>query len=933
MKTYQKLTAILFFIAVVQIGTYGQAAMRRSLSPSSPMLLVHIDTWNWPDPQKIIDLIPVDIRPYVVMNISLSISHGSTCAFNIVENGYEAAKSWVRTCAENQMWCMIQPSSGGYSHFPDSNLSMFEEFFKNYPNFLGFNFAEQFWGFDDACSLSWTTRVATWVNLVNMADTYGGYLVVSFTGGYYGAGINPVAMVKRNPAFASVLTQKKDHFIMCEKYTMGYGFHDIESTSLGMYLSGYSGHYGIRFDQCGWNNNSETFPVAAGIAPNVEHIMLTGETVIDGPELIWQQCIQGLSNGTTSDGYTTRRWGRFPQYDNITLDLFRKILDGTIRLMTRREVIDQTKIVLLNNATGSTDVFSDCLKMFHTPTTLYDGLYLMDGDGTNMSQISWFKKTGRYPAIPMVYQLTDADAQSFQVKVNTTDYSTRWSTTTAKTNEFNTLFPQEYTGNIYARRNENGWVIYNPYKTATTATGNIPFKYNTCSSMDLSLSQYTAGVVKEISNKVTFYLNNYDNANTAMKTDVIKINGCSAQPTFSYTDRASHSASSVTSSYSGGIFTLNVTHNGSLDITVNCSGTATGRLTSYTTSSLTAPGSPTVYTGPRQYEAECFDYKNIASNVTNGVNQGIANYTAQGYLQFGTSSSASIKKTIKVPGTGSYILATKYTTTGGNVTTIDLYVNGTKVATPTFTAQSSTSTWGTNNQTVTLNSGSNTIEFRANTTGARTIYFDNIVITTGGTNTSLTIEENTTGFCSVDGSVASSNSGYTGIGYADTNSTSGAGVSWSVNIPSAGTYTLKWRYASATDRPANLKVDGTVVASNVSFTSTGSWTTWTETGTTSVSLAAGTRVIRIEATTSAGLGNIDNITITGVSPTGVACTGVKSSVIEGSIADQPTIVSKEYYTITGKKINNIENETGIIIVRNHMSDGSITTSKIFTSRK
>ena len=94
------------------------APLRRPISSSQPMLLVHIDTWNYPDPQKIINLIPQDIRPYVVMNISLSISHDTNNVFNIVQYGYETAKSWVRTCAENNMWCMIQPASGGYTQFP-----------------------------------------------------------------------------------------------------------------------------------------------------------------------------------------------------------------------------------------------------------------------------------------------------------------------------------------------------------------------------------------------------------------------------------------------------------------------------------------------------------------------------------------------------------------------------------------------------------------------------------------------------------------------------------------------------------------------------------------------------------------------------------------------------------------------------------------------
>ncbi len=83
-----------------------------------------------PIPKKIIDLIPQDIRPYVVMNISLSISHDvATSQFKVAEYGYEIAKSWLRVCAQNQMWTVIQHSSGGYAQFSDSDLTVYEEFF------------------------------------------------------------------------------------------------------------------------------------------------------------------------------------------------------------------------------------------------------------------------------------------------------------------------------------------------------------------------------------------------------------------------------------------------------------------------------------------------------------------------------------------------------------------------------------------------------------------------------------------------------------------------------------------------------------------------------------------------------------------------------------------------------------------------------------
>jgi len=734
-------TAIALFL-LLPGGAQAQI-LRRPVSPSQPMFQIHIDTWNTADPQKIIDLIPEDIRPYVVMTISLSINHDATTGqWKTIEYGYETAKSWIRTCAQNRMWAMIQPSSGGFTHFKDYDMSvnldttLYGEFFRDYPNFLGINYAEQFWGFDDKWSVTWTQRVNHWTNLMKLTHKYGGYLAVSFTGGYYGAGLNSVAMVKRNPAFAAVLKQYPENFVMEEKFTMAYGFHDIESTSMGMWLSGFAGQYGIRFDQCGWVANAgEDFPVAAGAAPFLEHIMLTGETVYDGPELIWQQCIKNLSDASTTDGYTTRRWELFPQYKNITVDIFRKIMDGTVRILSRKEVIDRTKLVILDDAATGTDQIK-----YSSPQTLFDDLYKVDGDGTYLNNTSWFKKTGRYPAIPTVYQLADDTANTFNVQVKQSTYATRWPTSAAKVAEFNSLFPQEYTGTIYAARHENGWMTYNPFKTGVIASGSIPFKYNTCDSVNLTYAQYSIGVMKEFPNKLSFYLSNYDNANTALKTDVIKIYGASAEPSYTFTDRASHQASTVTKSWSGGVLTLNVTHNGPLDLVVNCFGAGSGRLTSYKTASVVAPGLPTVYTGPRQYEAETFDFKSIGGNVASGIGNAIRRYTGMGFLKFGTNASASIRDTVTVASAGTYKIRTRYSVSAGTSNAIDLYVNGTKVATPAFAKTDSDSDWAVDSQSVSLNAGANVVMFKANKAGSYDVTLDNIVVTPASGTTAIDAE-------------------------------------------------------------------------------------------------------------------------------------------------------------------------------------------------
>ena len=92
--------------------------------------------------------------------------------------------------------------------------------------------------------------------------------------------------------------------------------------------------------------------MASGGAPHLEHMMVTGETVIDAPELIWQQCFQEISAGATDNGYTMRRWQGFSQFTNVSVDIFRKVLDGTVRIPSRQEVINRTKYVILNDVSS-----------------------------------------------------------------------------------------------------------------------------------------------------------------------------------------------------------------------------------------------------------------------------------------------------------------------------------------------------------------------------------------------------------------------------------------------------------------------------------------------------------------------------------------------------------------------------------------------------
>jgi rhamnogalacturonan endolyase len=138
--------------------------------------------------------------------------------------------------------------------------------------------------------------------------------------------------------------------------------------------------------------------------------------------------------------------------------------------------------------------------------------------------------------------------------------------------------------------------------------------------------------------------------------------------------------------------------------------------------------------------------------------------------------------------------------------------------------------------------------------------------------TSLTIQENTTGFCTIDGTVDSNHLGYTGTGFANANNAVGAGIGWRINIPSAGTYTVIWRHSNGTttNRPGNLLVNGSAVVSGINFPGTGDWDTWVDVP-VEVSFNAGVQDLRLNATTSNGLSNIDYLMVTGASPEAASC--------------------------------------------------------------
>ncbi|MGR6919543.1 right-handed parallel beta-helix repeat-containing protein [[Actinomadura] parvosata] len=111
------------------------------------------------------------------------------------------------------------------------------------------------------------------------------------------------------------------------------------------------------------------------------------------------------------------------------------------------------------------------------------------------------------------------------------------------------------------------------------------------------------------------------------------------------------------------------------------------------------------------------------------------------------------------------------------------------------------------------------------------------------------------------GDVGSNWAGYSGTGFCNADNAAGAHVQFTVDASAAGAATLGIRFANgtATSRPAGLIVNGSAVQS-LSFEGTGAWSAWA-TKTATVQLTAGSNIIRLDPTGSAGLPNLDHLDV------------------------------------------------------------------------
>ncbi|HTF95013.1 MAG TPA: cellulose binding domain-containing protein [Cellvibrio sp.] len=171
----------------------------------------------------------------------------------------------------------------------------------------------------------------------------------------------------------------------------------------------------------------------------------------------------------------------------------------------------------------------------------------------------------------------------------------------------------------------------------------------------------------------------------------------------------------------------------------------------------------------------------------------------------------------------------------------------------------------------------------------------------------LILQEGQNGFCSVNGTIDSDNSGYTGSGFANTENAQGTAVSWAVSAANSSRYTLTFRYANGGTSPRNgsLLING---GSNGNYTvelpSTGSWTNW-QTASIEVDLVQGNNSVKLTAVGAEGLSNIDSLQISGGPTAPGSCSGTTSSAPKSSASSSTTTSAASSSSVPTSQCNTV----------------------------
>lgn len=271
-------------------------------------------------------------------------------------------------------------------------------------------------------------------------------------------------------------------------------------------------------------------------------------------------------------------------------------------------------------------------------------------------------------------------------------------------------------------------------------------------------------------------------------------------------------------------------------------------------SSITADG--------QTYEAE---YASLfgASTVTQAsVNQNHSGYSGTGFVDKLEADGAGVTFYAKVTNAGDYDVTFRYANGDTAEKSLSVYVNGSYIGKTSMPSTGDWDTWADSVMRLSLAAGNNIITLKHDTAAGDTGYVNLDYCTVPFYPEVITVEAENTALYGTAGT-NQDHWNYSGSGFVDGMTATGAGVEFEITVPNAGNYEASIRYCNGTQatKDLDLYVNG-VYVDTVFFASIGgNWNEWQEL-TRNLQLNEGRNIVALRYdSNSSGNVNLDRLSV------------------------------------------------------------------------
>ena len=372
------------------------------------------------------------------------------------------------------------------------DFAWIEEMYAKYSCLQGIFSTESYWvwtgGLEDKAA-----------KYLELSAKYGGYFIWSEQNN--GGSIQKVV---NHEGFRTAMEKYSDNFIFTYKNTPAGAGNDAPTSSYmtGLWLAGYVDQWGGLMDTWKWYETGKWKLFAEGTVPNNKQgnrQWLTEPEALVGIEAMMVYLNGGCVYNFEHPAYT---YGvknmQSPLYQHVIQEFFRYIIEHPAP--SKEEMLSRTKAIVHGDF-----------------TEMGNGNFFV-GLNTEMA-VSPTYTTGRYgniPVIPKGISREKVDAAFQGTNINILEQNApELANLERKKNYFGNLYPQEYTGDIFAQRLDHRWFVYNyKYNTNVNQMGDDMTLNGTVGdgkdwTAKVEMEPHTYLIMDSSANKVNIRLNNY----------------------------------------------------------------------------------------------------------------------------------------------------------------------------------------------------------------------------------------------------------------------------------------------------------------------------------------------------------------------------------------------------------------------------------------